>query len=244
MTCVDGKWNKQVACEPIDCGIPDQYHVYPAAFNCSEGTTFGKQCSFTCKPPAVLKGSNNNLTCIEDGLWSFPEALCELMCRAPPLVPNADLQTTRCHEGKHKVGSFCKYKCKPGYHVPGSSRKPRKRAFKIQCGQDGNWLEGACIPVTCDPPPSKFHGLYQCTNRFQFNSECRIQCEEDGTQSGRGNNVIHCRKDGTWSGSFHLCKGMEGHCSPPSQLNSRLKLQCPDEYGIVALGKVKELHDS
>ncbi|XP_048368584.1 pappalysin-1 [Sphaerodactylus townsendi] len=234
MTCVDGKWNKQVACEPIDCGIPDQYHVYPAAFNCSEGTTFGKQCSFTCKPPAVLKGSNNNLTCIEDGLWSFPEALCELMCRAPPLVPNADLQTTRCHEGKHKVGSFCKYKCKPGYHVPGSSRKPRKRAFKIQCGQDGNWLEGACIPVTCDPPPSKFHGLYQCTNRFQFNSECRIQCEEDGTQSGRGNNVIHCRKDGTWSGSFHLCKGMEGHCSPPSQLNSRLKLQCPDEYGIGA----------
>ncbi|XP_015263086.1 PREDICTED: pappalysin-1 [Gekko japonicus] len=234
LTCVDGKWNKQVACEPIDCSIPDQYHVYPASFNCSEGTTFGKRCSFTCKSPAVLKGNNSNLTCMEDGLWSFPEALCELMCRAPPPVPNADLQTARCHEGKHKVGSFCKYKCKPGYHVPGSSRKPRKRAFKIQCGQDGNWLEGACVPVTCEPPPSKFHGLYHCTNGFQFNSECRIKCEEEDTQSDHGNNVIHCRKDGTWSSSFHLCRGMQGHCSLPSQLNSGIKLQCPAGYGIGA----------
>ncbi|XP_060126583.1 pappalysin-1 [Zootoca vivipara] len=234
MTCVDGKWSKQVACEPVDCGIPDQYHVYPATFNCSEGTTFGKKCSFTCKPPAQLKGNNSYLTCLEDGLWSFPEALCELMCRAPPLVPSADLQTARCREEKHKVGSFCKYKCKPGYHVPGSSRKARKRAFKIQCGQDGTWLQGACTPVTCEPPPSKFYGLYHCTNGFQFNSECRIKCEEDSTQAGRGNNVIHCRKDGTWSGSFHLCRGMQGHCSLPSQLSGGLKLQCPDGYGIGA----------
>lgn len=56
MTCMDGKWNKQVTCEPVDCGVPDQYHVYPATFNCSEGTTFGKKCSFTCRPPALLKG--------------------------------------------------------------------------------------------------------------------------------------------------------------------------------------------
>uniref|UniRef100_A0A8D2LSN0 Pappalysin-1 n=1 Tax=Varanus komodoensis TaxID=61221 RepID=A0A8D2LSN0_VARKO len=233
MTCVDGKWDKQVSCEPVDCGFPDQYHVHPATFTCNEGTTFGKRCSFTCKPPAQLKGSNNNLECLEDGLWSFPEALCELMCQAPPEVPNAELQTARCREAKHKVGSFCKYKCKPGYYIPGASRKARKRAFKMQCAKDGTWLGGACIPVTCEPPPSKFHGLYQCTNDFQFNSECRINCEEDDAQS-HGNNVIHCRKDGSWSGSFHLCRGMQGQCTLPSQLNSGLKLQCPDGYGIGA----------
>lgn len=76
-----------------------------------------------CLCPA---GNNSLLTCMEDGLWSFPEALCELMCLAPPPVPNADLQTARCRESKHKVGSFCKYKCRPGYHVPGSSRKSKK----------------------------------------------------------------------------------------------------------------------
>lgn len=60
---------------------------------------------------------------------------------------------------------------------------PQRRAFKTQCTQNGSWQEGACVPVTCDPPPPKFHGLYQCTNGFQFNSECRINCEDsDATQ--------------------------------------------------------------
>ncbi|XP_032094321.1 pappalysin-1-like [Thamnophis elegans] len=234
MTCLDGEWNKRVSCEPIDCKIPDQHHVYPATFNCSEGTTFGKKCSFTCKPPAQLKGSNNRLTCLEDGLWSFPEALCELMCKAPPLIDNADLQTGRCRLQKHKVGSFCKYKCRPGYHVGGPSQKARKRTFKIQCAQDGTWLEGACIPVTCDPPPSKFHGLYHCTNGFQFDSVCQIKCQGEDLQSGQDNNVIRCRKDGNWSGSFHLCPEMQGYCSPPYQLSGGLKLQCPEGSGIGA----------
>lgn len=61
--------------------------------------------------------------------------------------------------------------------------RTERRAFKIQCTQDGTWLPGACVPVTCDPPPSKFHGLYQCSNGFQFNSECRIKCEDDDNQS-------------------------------------------------------------
>ncbi|KAG5281585.1 hypothetical protein AALO_G00073980 [Alosa alosa] len=30
LTCADGKWNKQVSCEPVDCGRPDKYHVHPA----------------------------------------------------------------------------------------------------------------------------------------------------------------------------------------------------------------------
>ncbi|XP_045325553.1 pappalysin-1 [Leopardus geoffroyi] len=232
VTCTEGKWNKQVACEPVDCGVPDQHHVYAASFSCLKGTTFGSTCSFQCRHPAQLKGNNSLLTCMEDGLWSFPEALCELMCLAPPPVPNADLQTARCRENKHKVGSFCKYKCKPGYHVPGSSRKSKKRAFKTQCTQDGSWQEGACVPVTCDPPPPKFHGLYQCTNGFQFNSECRIKCEDSDAAQGHGSNVIHCRKDGTWSGSFHICQEMQGQCAAPDQLNSNLKLQCPDGYAI------------
>ncbi|ELW70629.1 Pappalysin-1 [Tupaia chinensis] len=232
VTCTEGKWNKQVTCEPVDCGVPDHHHVHAASFSCLEGTTFGSKCSFQCRHPAQLKGNNSLLTCMEDGLWSFPEALCELMCLAPLPVPNADLQTARCRENKHKVGSFCKYKCKPGYHVPGSSRKSKKRAFKTQCTQDGSWQEAACVPVTCDPPPPKFHGLYQCTNGFQFNSECRIKCEDSDSSQGRGSNVIHCRKDGTWSGSFHVCQEMQGQCSAPNQLNSNLKLQCPDGYAI------------
>lgn len=76
---------------------------------------------FSFPPPHT--GTNNTLTCLEDGLWSFPEALCELRCPAPPPVPNAVLQTKRCNETGLKVGTLCKYKCKPGYHV---TNKPKR----------------------------------------------------------------------------------------------------------------------
>lgn len=53
---------------------------------------------------------------------------------------------------------------------------------------------------------------------------------------GRGSNIIHCRKDGTWSGSFHICQEMQGQCSAPDQLNGNLKLQCPEGYAIGTVG--------
>ncbi|XP_058843170.1 pappalysin-1-like isoform X3 [Acipenser ruthenus] len=233
MTCTDGNWNKEVTCEPVDCGIPDKYHVYPAAFHCPEGTTFGKKCWFQCKDPAQLRGTNNTLACMEDALWSFPEALCELMCLAPPPVPNAILQTSRCRANGHKVGSFCKYKCKPGYHIPGLSKTAIKRAFKTQCTEDGSWQEGACVPVTCDPPSAVFHGLYQCSNGFNFNSACRINCNEGGNKTkGPNNNLIRCRKDGNWSGSFHICKTWQGECPLARIPNHSVRLNCHEGYGI------------
>lgn len=56
ITCANGKWNKQVSCEPVDCGLPDKYHVHPAHFNFPEGTTYGKKSTFQCREPAQLVG--------------------------------------------------------------------------------------------------------------------------------------------------------------------------------------------
>lgn len=56
ITCANGKWNKQVSCEPVDCGLPDKYHVYPAHFSFPEGTTYGKKSTFQCREPAQLLG--------------------------------------------------------------------------------------------------------------------------------------------------------------------------------------------
>uniref|UniRef100_UPI00398EDE05 pappalysin-1-like isoform X1 n=1 Tax=Pristiophorus japonicus TaxID=55135 RepID=UPI00398EDE05 len=234
VTCTDGKWNQQVLCEPVDCGIPDQYHVYPATFSCPEGTTFGKQCTFQCRPPALLRGTNNTLTCLDDGLWSFPESLCELMCLAPPPVPNAMLQSSRCQQDGHKVGSSCKYTCRQGYHVPNVSRKIRKRTFKTRCTEDGSWQQGLCVPVICEAVPAKFHGSYQCTNGFQFNSACWINCSDANNQTEPINNLIRCRKDGTWNGSLQLCSSMTGDCPQPHLLSTRIRLTCKDGYGIGA----------
>ncbi len=51
-----------------------------------------------------------------------------------------------------------------------------RRAFKQQCTEDGTWQLGECVAVTCEPPPPIFHGTYKCTNGFQFNSDCWIDC--------------------------------------------------------------------
>ncbi|TRZ01172.1 hypothetical protein DNTS_014511, partial [Danionella cerebrum] len=237
ITCADRKWNKQVSCEPVDCGLPDKYHVHPALFHFPEGTTFGKKSSFTCKEPAQLLGSNTTLTCLADGLWSFPEALCELRCPPPPPVPNAILMTTRCQENGLKTGTLCKYKCKPGFHV---TNKPKRRAFKRQCTEDGRWLPGGCQPVTCPAPPDVFYGMYQCTDGFRFDSTCWINCEPSNhtqqppppCKQGIGSNVIRCRKDGNWTGSFRLCPELKGQCSLPQNLHPSIRISCRKGYGI------------
>uniref|UniRef100_A0A672PB20 Pappalysin-1-like n=1 Tax=Sinocyclocheilus grahami TaxID=75366 RepID=A0A672PB20_SINGR len=231
ITCADRKWNKQVSCEPVDCGLPDKYHVHPAHFDFPEGTTYGKKSTFQCKEPAQLMGTNNTLICMEDGLWSFPEALCELRCPVPPPVPNAVLQTKRCNETGLKVGTLCKYKCKPGYHVANKPKRScgKMRAFKRQCTEDGRWLEGSCEPVTCPPPPSVFYGMYQCTDGFKFDSTCWIHCN-----GGLGTNVIHCRKDGNWTGSFRLCPQLKGQCSLPQNLHPSIRVNCKKGHSIGA----------
>ncbi|XP_066517075.1 pregnancy-associated plasma protein A, pappalysin 1a [Hoplias malabaricus] len=237
MTCTDGKWNKQVSCEPVDCGLPDKYHVHPADFHFPEGTTYGKKCTFQCREPALLVGTNNTLTCMEDGLWSFPEALCELRCPAPPPVPNAMLMTKRCNETGLKVGSLCKYKCKPGFHV---ANKLKRRSFKRQCTEDGRWLEGSCEPVTCPPPPPVFHGMYQCTDGFNFDSTCWLQCNganhtvRPPCKQGPNANVIRCRKDGNWTGTFRICPNIKGQCALPRNLKYSVATNCNKGYGIGA----------
>ncbi|XP_069604657.1 pappalysin-1 [Ranitomeya imitator] len=248
ITCRDGKWSRQVTCEPVDCGLPDKNHIYHASFYCPFGTTYTKQCTFQCYPPAQMKGTNNVLTCLEDGLWSFPEAFCELMCIAPPPLPNAVLQTDRCLSNGHKVGAFCKYRCKVGYHVPESAKKIRKKAFKIQCTKDGGWQFGECVPVMCESPHIMFMGLYQCTNGFQYSSECRLPCNDSNnqsmSQSDFGHNIIRCQKDGTWSGSFQLCDSMKGPCEPPHLTAvDPLVIDCAQGYGIGAECNVTCLED-
>lgn len=61
LECFHGSWDRVVTCQPVDCGLPDQSHVYHAIFSCPWGTTFGKQCSFTCGSPAILQGKGREL---------------------------------------------------------------------------------------------------------------------------------------------------------------------------------------
>uniref|UniRef100_K7FTJ5 Pappalysin 2 n=1 Tax=Pelodiscus sinensis TaxID=13735 RepID=K7FTJ5_PELSI len=230
LTCSSGRWDRSVTCDPVDCGVPDQSHVYYAEFSCPTGTTFLERCSFTCIKPAKLQGMSQWLTCLEDGLWSLPEAYCKLECDAPRAVANARLLVPRCLQGNHDVGSVCRYKCKPGYHVAESMEsKPRKKLLKIHCLETGVWEEGSCIPVLCEPPPPVFEGMYNCTHGFELDTQCVLRCDP---QSKRV--PILCTKEGLWTEEFKLCENLQGNCPPPPELNL-VEYKCEQGYGIGAV---------
>ncbi|XP_030920004.1 pappalysin-2 [Geospiza fortis] len=230
LTCSWGQWDRSVTCDPVDCHVPDQSLVYYAEFSCPLGTTYLQRCSFSCIPPAKLQGTNQWLTCLEDGLWSLPEAFCKLECEAPPAVANAKLLVPRCLQGSHDVGSVCRYKCKPGYHVAESTAdKPKKKFLKVQCLESGQWEEGHCVPVVCQPPPPVFEGMYNCTQGFELDSQCVLSCEQQGQQV-----PIVCTKEGLWTEEFKLCESLQGTCPPPPELNF-VEYKCEQGHGIGAV---------
>ncbi|XP_072854305.2 pappalysin-2 isoform X1 [Pogona vitticeps] len=229
LTCNSGLWNRFVTCDPIDCQFPDQSHVLHADFACPKGTTYLNQCFFSCMKPAKLQGKNQWLMCLEDGLWSLPEAYCKLECDTPHPVVNAKLLVPHCLQGNHDVGSVCTYECKPGYHVADTTEgKPRNKLLSIQCLESGFWEEGSCVPVVCKPPPPVFEGMYNCTNGFEFDSQCVLSC---GPQNKKF--PVLCTKDGLWSEEFKLCEELQGECLPPQEHNS-VEYKCEQGYGIGA----------
>uniref|UniRef100_A0A673GA85 Pappalysin-2-like n=1 Tax=Sinocyclocheilus rhinocerous TaxID=307959 RepID=A0A673GA85_9TELE len=235
LICVHGVWDRVVRCQPVDCGPPPQSHVYFASFSCPWGTTFGKQCTFSCNAPAILQGESDKLVCLEDGLWSYPEAYCKIECPDPPSVPNATLLVPQCHGGGHDVGTVCRYKCNPGYYVTGTlNKKPRKKFLRLECLEGGMWQEGSCSPVTCPPLPLMFEGMYTCTNNLDFDSICTLQCPDPTERSS-----IRCTKDGKWTEDFTMCKKIEGPCQPPLDLNL-VEYSCEEGFdSIVCTGMLK-----
>uniref|UniRef100_A0A3B5A2A3 Pappalysin 2 n=1 Tax=Stegastes partitus TaxID=144197 RepID=A0A3B5A2A3_9TELE len=218
LECFHGSWDRVVSCQPVDCGLPDQSHVYYAIFSCPWGTTFGKQCSFTCGSPAILQGNSwILLVCLEDGLWSFPEAYCKIECPEVPNISDAKLLTADCLASGHDVGSVCRYKCNPGFYVLGSlKKKTPKKYFRLECLEGGQWEETGCEPISCPALPDVFQGMYTCTNGLYYNTLCTLQCQRCFSHTSE----IRCTKDGEWTAQFTMCSKLQGSCSTPPDLNS------------------------
>ncbi|MEE6495991.1 hypothetical protein FKM82_002197 [Ascaphus truei] len=228
LSCSAGHWNLSVTCELMDCGPPDLSLVFHADFACPEGTALGKRCSFHCLPPAKFQGMSQWVTCMWDGLWSLPEGYCKLECEAPIAIAHARLLTPRCLLGNHDVGSVCRYRCKPGYHVPESSeRRPRRKLLRMQCLQTGLWAVGRCVPVMCDPLPPILQGMYNCTRGLEVDSKCTLYC---------GSHTVStvCSKDGTWTEKLSLCEGLQGTC-PPTPESNHIHYTCDNGYTIGSL---------
>ncbi|XP_027790860.2 pappalysin-2 [Marmota flaviventris] len=231
LTCSSGHWSQDVSCAPLDCGTPDSSLVNYATFSCPEGTYFLRRCSISCVPPAKLQGPIPWLTCLEDGLWSLPEVHCKLECEAPPVIPNANLLLPHCLQGSHDVGSICRYECKPGYYVEGGvERKTRNKFLKIQCLESGLWEQASCTPVVCEPPAPVFEGMYECSDGFNLDSQCVLNCNQESAKL-----PILCTKEGLWTQEFKLCENLQGECPPPPSELNFVEYKCEKGYGIGAV---------
>ncbi|XP_077986925.1 pappalysin-1-like [Glandiceps talaboti] len=214
--CVNGEWTgaSSLACVAIDCQMPV---ISNAEVVCPDGTTLGKQCTFKCNPPAKMHGNDNAVICQADGMYSLPEAFCQVVCDVPTTPPNAVLRVggmKKCLSGGHYVGSSCKFRCKVGYHVNGYPI--RRRTLRYTCEEDAEWHGPTCKQITCERPPAEFTGMYNCTDGFNYDSECKLHCPGDTGEIDKSN-TIKCDRDGTWIGNFKMCKSVFGECpTPPS----------------------------
>ena len=71
----------------------------------------------------MVTGGSNVIKCEADGLWSLPEAHCQVMCSGPPQVKDAAMITKSCEDPHHQVGTKCRMKCNKGFHVTGLAPK-------------------------------------------------------------------------------------------------------------------------
>lgn len=95
---------------------------------------FGIPLNWNLPPPPPPSGDSDRLVCLEDGLWSFPEAYCKIECPEVPNISNAKLLTASCLASGHDVGSVCRYKCNPGFYVMGSLKRKTPRWVFWDCG--------------------------------------------------------------------------------------------------------------
>lgn len=91
---------------------------------------------------------------------------------------------------------------------------------------DKNWI---VFPPFCNGMPS------QCPWPARVCASvcvCIIVCLSICYFQGAASNVIRCRKDGNWTGSFRLCPHSRGQCSLPQNLHYSLQYSCKRGHGI------------
>lgn len=219
LVCDGGSWKGSGnLCKPVDCKIPQIAHADPM---CPEGTTFGKSCSFKCRPPARFKGSASGLAsivCQKDGRWSDPEQQCVVTCPAPPASPHAVMANCRGVDHLH-FGHRCRFHCKTGYHVNGHANK--KRAFHLVCSETGAWAGPTCTPVACAPLPSLYSGLYSCTDSWYAGSVCTVTCP-----GALSTSELRCELDGVWNQDPPQCSFDNLHCPELRNRSGSIYFHC------------------
>ncbi|XP_067886734.1 sushi, von Willebrand factor type A, EGF and pentraxin domain-containing protein 1 isoform X1 [Heterodontus francisci] len=192
----------------------------------------GGQVTFSCEDGYQLNGTEN-VTCLEDGLWSDPVPRCQARsCGVPGIPANGTNEGT-----DFTFGGKVVYSCNKGYVLSG--------AAEISCLANGSWSHETptCEPLMCPTPQDTDSGRYDM-NGITYLSTVSYTCNS-GYQL-RGPSTLTCNSTGQWNGTTPVCEIIS--CGPPPALpnadiignnftfGSSISYGCKEGYTLIGSG--------
>ncbi|XP_070977615.1 sushi, von Willebrand factor type A, EGF and pentraxin domain-containing protein 1 isoform X2 [Oncorhynchus clarkii lewisi] len=195
-----GSWSpglSSVSCGLVVCEKPP---LLPHGITEGDSYSYGDIVLYTCLPGFEMKGDSVQ-TCQGDRTWSGAQPTCvTVSCGPPPSVENAEVQTSdEAYQGN------VSYVCNPGLHLVGPQN--------LTCLANGTWSLPAptCkVGQGCDIPKELLNGRVQEEN-LTTGRAVAFQCDKG--YALKGDTLVVCMGDGTWSSTFPFCQPKP--CPPP-----------------------------
>ncbi|XP_023867076.2 sushi, von Willebrand factor type A, EGF and pentraxin domain-containing protein 1 [Salvelinus sp. IW2-2015] len=195
-----GIWSpglSSVSCGLVVCEKPP---LLPHGITEGDSYSYGDIVLYTCLPGFEMKGDSVQ-TCQGDRTWSGAQPTCvTVSCGQPPSVENAEVQTSdEAYQGN------VSYVCNSGLHLVGPQN--------LTCLANGTWSLPAptCkVGQGCDIPKELLNGRVQEEN-LTTGRAVAFQCDKG--YALKGDTLVVCMGDGTWSSTFPLCQPKP--CPPP-----------------------------
>ncbi|XP_071333333.1 membrane cofactor protein-like isoform X14 [Trachinotus anak] len=196
ITCTGGQWTPvRMTCEKKNCGsageVPNLEIDYP------EGTEYGAQLKFECKPGYHAVGGSPNIFCREQG-WDGRLPTCEeTTCDQPPPGNNANFKPLS--DEPYPYRAVITYTCLGGFVLNGSNT--------LTCSEDGKFHPEPpnCIKVECEEPDIK--NAFQVSGArppYGHKATVKYQCNPGFVLEGQ--DTLICEINSKWSTSFPTCK--------------------------------------
>uniref|UniRef100_A0A674AJT0 Sushi, von Willebrand factor type A, EGF and pentraxin domain-containing protein 1 n=1 Tax=Salmo trutta TaxID=8032 RepID=A0A674AJT0_SALTR len=195
-----GSWSpglSSVSCGLVVCEKPP---LLPHGITEGDSYSYGDIVLYTCLPGFEMKGDSVQ-TCQGDRTWSGAQPTCvTVSCGPPPSVENAEVQTSdEAYQGN------VSYVCNPGLHLVGPQN--------LTCLANGTWSLPAPTCKAgqgCDIPKALLNGRVQ-EESLTTGRAVAFQCDKG--YALKGDTLVVCMGDGTWSSTFPVCQPKP--CPPP-----------------------------
>ncbi|KAK7079301.1 hypothetical protein SK128_011484 [Halocaridina rubra] len=188
----NGVWEGNVIrCDPVNCGDPG---TLPHGSIEGNAHTFDSIVSFQCDKGYKLLG-HPTATCLADGSWSNYATSClQITCPEPPHIQFGELYSSH---SSSIYGATISYKCDVGYMMTGSSN--------LTCNINGVWTGNypTCRPVTC-PEPFESLNAQREGDVYEYGKAINYTCNEGFSMKGEP--MLVCQADGTWSNNVPVCE--------------------------------------